>query len=347
MSNFRLAVMLSALVAVPTGAYAVSKKKDNRRPTQTAAKADKLAKPPLGPVLAALAPIQHRIINEDRTNPERRVLTIGIDRRASSTELTLIAQGLFKPPAGSRETALVNFQLDSDRAPDSTWAVARVGTETKVQFIGLSPDEITQLRAEAANDPRAVVGSWLTQAPLSPGRITLYHDGSTPFLEWRLRGGTKTTVEMIEASQQGAVVYSDKSGGAERFVLTSGGDLEVRDETQHLVAVGQKIAAFGPMGVPKPATPVAPAKQVVAAKPVVASTTTTAATTAPVAVVAKPAALRATAAPSLAQTATMRMRTAVVKPTAAKVTPPVIKPEPKASERKGPTEPEWAVRVRR
>ena len=137
---------------------------------------------------------------------------------------------------------------------------------------------------------------------------------------------------MIEASQQGAVVYSDKTGGAERFVLTPGGDLEVRDGTQHLVAVGQKIAAFGPMGVPKPVAPVAPVKQVAAAKPA-----------------APAAAPVVTAAPSLAPLAIVRVRTAVVKPTAAKITPPTIKPEPKAvtSARKGPSEPEWAVRIRR
>lgn len=237
MSKFRLAVMLPLLCLVPHGGGAAEKSK--AKPTPASAGKSGLVTP-------ALAPVQHKILAEDRSNPERRVLTIGIDRRASTLELTTIARGLFKPPAGSRETALINFQLENDRGSDAVWAVARVGSDVKVQFIGLSPDEITQLRAEAANDTRKVVGSWLTQPPLSAGRITIYRDGTAPMLEWRLRGGTKTTVEMIETQQQGSTAYIDKAGGAEHFVLNANGDLDVRDGGLNLVAIAEKIEAFAP-----------------------------------------------------------------------------------------------------
>ena len=254
--------------------------------------------------------LRHAVIAEDRSNPERRVITVSLNRRATAVELTRIAEGLFKPQPGGRETALVNFEIEPSRAKDTPWAVARIGgAETKVQFLGLSIDEITQLRAEAANDTRALIGAWLTEAPLSPGRISLYRDGTTPFLEWRLRGGTKTTVEMLEISVEGMTVFSEKSGTGEWFILLANGDLEVRDSANNPVAVATRVGAFGPTS-----TAVAAARLSAAAAP-------------------KPA-----------------LRTAIVTPTSGSIleppAPPDAKPLPRPQVvRWRVVPPEWQVRI--
>lgn len=195
-------------------------------------------------------PSSYRVIGEDRTNPDRRLVTVSLPRRLGTAELLRIVDAVVKKPLGAKETALVTFLLDGQKKTDTGWAVARLNGDVKVQFLGLSPDEITQLRAETANDKRTIVGAWITEPPLSPGKITIFRESGRPFLEWRLRGGSRTLVELLEEPGVAETVYRDKSGGAERFAVLSGGQLEVRDQAER-IAVSPALASFGPTSVPR------------------------------------------------------------------------------------------------
>jgi hypothetical protein len=218
----------------------------------------------LGAVVAtpSPAPLRHEVVADDRTNSDRRVIEVSIDRRASEADLVRIAVRVLKGPVTGSARAFVNFHIGAARLRDAPWASVRVSAdrEPQVQLLGLSADEETRLIAEARADKRSLIGAWLTASPLSPGRLTLYRDGSKAFAEWRLRSGARTTTELAESRLPRGRRYDDKAGSDEHFVVTPAGDLEVRT-AKDLLAVGERIALIQPGAeVPLPAPALATLK---------------------------------------------------------------------------------------
>lgn len=218
----------------------------------------------LGAVVAAPEPppLRHDVIADDRTNPDRRVIEVTIDRRASEADLARISLRILKGPLTGTARAFVNFHLGAARLRDAPWASVRVTADKvpQVQFLGLNVDEEARLIAEARADKRKLVGTWLTAAPLSPGRLTIYRDGQKVHAEWRLRSGAKTTSELIESRLPRGKRYDDKAGSDEHFVVTPAGDLEVRN-AKDVLALGERIALVEAAGqAPIAAAPVATVK---------------------------------------------------------------------------------------
>lgn len=187
------------------------------------------------------APVRYKVVAEDRGTEGRRVIEVGLERRASETELMRIAGEVKAKGAQSSERTIVNFHLGTTKVSGTPWAVARFRPDARVLVIGLRLDEEERYVAEARADKRNLIGVWLTSSPLSPGKMTIYRDAGRLFAEWRLRGGQVSVLELAGTPARGNRL-TDKSGKSrDNLVLLGNGELEVRDGDQ-VVGVAERVS---------------------------------------------------------------------------------------------------------
>lgn len=183
----------------------------------------------------------HKVVSIDGT-PEQRKLSVRIDQRLSETALKDLAETLrIKAKPGERIATIVLY-LPGAELSGAPWAMAKFdGVAADVKVLGLRAEEEAAFRAEAQNDPRDVIGVWLTSPPALPGKLTLVRaKGGKVLAEWQLRSGQKTSDDVI-ASKTGRGQRFDIAGGdGAYYLVTWNGALELGDKTR-VIAVAERM----------------------------------------------------------------------------------------------------------
>jgi hypothetical protein len=124
----------------------------------------------------------------DHKSDAARIVEVRLERRLEETELGAIVSAIIDLEPRSYPRTTVNFVLAGARAADGPWATATSLRSTQISVPGLTAEEERRFRSEAASDPRHQIGSWLTSAPASPGRLTIVREGDRLVLDWQMRG---------------------------------------------------------------------------------------------------------------------------------------------------------------
>ncbi len=188
----------------------------------------------------AQTPPAYKVITEEK-NDTNRTVDVRVERRLEEADVSAITNAIVNRDAKSYARTVVNFLLPTTRTGEAPWASATVIRDTRVKIPGLRLDEEKLFTAEARADQREAIGAWLTSTPATPGRITIYRDDGRIFVEWRLRGGTRTVDEVRETRMSGGRRFDIRSGtGDDYFVINGSGDLELRAKGA-LTAIAERI----------------------------------------------------------------------------------------------------------
>lgn len=182
------------------------------------------------------------IVREDAT-PTSRVVSVRIDRRLSSSELARIAETIkTKSPSPTTRHVVVSYFLPGMPLELRPWASVDTTPKTRVLVSGLTLEEAEIISADAIADKRDTIGSWLTEIPSSPGRITIFNQKGRTYLEWVQRSGQKLVDEvMLTRGTRGSRVDL-KAGGDDYYMIKVSGELELRNKDR-LVAVAERVTA--------------------------------------------------------------------------------------------------------
>ena len=202
----------------------------------------------------------YRIASDEASSEtSRRVVAVVLAKRLAEAEIGRIADIVRAKEKAPFERTIVNFYLPRMKIGEGAWAAAIYNPGLKISIVGLRLDEEQAAIAEAANDQRPRVGVWLTAPPAAPGRLTIYLDGARAFAEWRLRNGDKSVEELIETRDPKGRRFATKTGGADYYLITWNGELELRDG-QSIIATGEKLIGLAETPAAKP-VPLAAVKQ--------------------------------------------------------------------------------------
>ena len=202
----------------------------------------------------------YRIASDEASSEtSRRVVAVVLAKRLAEAEIGRIADIVRAKEKAPFERTIVNFYLPRMKIGEGAWAAAIYNPGLKISIVGLRLDEEQAAIAEAANDQRPRVGVWLTAPPAAPGRLTIYLDGARAFAEWRLRNGDKSVEELIETRDPKGRRFATKTGGADYYLITWNGELELRDG-QSIIATGEKLIGIAETPAAKP-VPLAAVKQ--------------------------------------------------------------------------------------
>jgi hypothetical protein len=182
------------------------------------------------------------IVREDAT-PTSRVVSVRIDRRLSSSELARIAETIkTKSSSPTTRHVVVSYFLPGMPLELRPWASVDTTPKTRVLVSGLTLEEAEIISADAIADKRDTIGSWLTEIPSSPGRITIFNQKGRTYLEWVQRSGQKLVDEvMLTRGTRGSRVDL-KAGGDDYYMIKVSGELELRNKDR-LVAVAERVTA--------------------------------------------------------------------------------------------------------
>ena len=202
----------------------------------------------------------YRIASDEASSEtSRRVVAVVLAKRLAEAEIGRMADIVRAKEKAPFERTIVNFYLPRMKIGEGAWAAAIYNPGLKISIVGLRLDEEQAAIAEAASDQRPRVGVWLTAPPAAPGRLTIYLDGARAFAEWRLRNGDKSVEELIETRDPKGRRFATKTGGADYYLITWNGELELRDG-QSIIATGEKLIGIAETPAAKP-VPLAAVKQ--------------------------------------------------------------------------------------
>ncbi len=201
----------------------------------------------------AIQQADYRVAADDVSGEARRYVAVVLPGRVIEAELTRIADQVRNKEKVPFERTLVNFYLPSMKIGQGAWATAAFNPNLKISIIGLRLDEEQSALAEAAIDKRNIIGSWLTQSPSAPGRLTLYREQAKTFAEWRLRDGKRIVEEQLESKVRAGRRFDPVSGGTAHYIVTWSGELELRD-AEVLIASAERLPTVVG-GAERPAAP--------------------------------------------------------------------------------------------
>jgi hypothetical protein len=202
------------------------------------------SEPPPAAAVKAADKATHRVVSEDiSVENGRRYVAVVMSRRIMETEIERIADAVRAKEKMAFDKTIVNFYLPGMKLGQGAWAIASYNPARKIQIVGLRLDEEETAAAEAAADPRRLIGVWLTAPPAAPGRLTLYRDGVKIFAERRLRDGSKSVEELTESRDKRSRRFEPLSGGTQAFVITPDGAMELRDGAVTL-ATAERLAGI-------------------------------------------------------------------------------------------------------
>lgn len=179
----------------------------------------------------------HNVISEDVTE-QRRALFVRVEQRLEESELMRIGDAFRGRSKREFARTQINYFLPGMPLNQGPWASVLFSSEARVQVHGLRREDEELFVSEHRNDPRPLLGAWLTSPPAAPGRLSIYSDQGRIYAEWRLRGGQKTVDELQDTPTKAGRRFDVVGGGY--YVLSRSGDLEIWDKTT-LIATAERI----------------------------------------------------------------------------------------------------------
>jgi hypothetical protein len=184
----------------------------------------------------------YAVLKEDATQTSR-VVAVRIESRLAEADLVALARAIKDAsPNPANKHTVVLFYLPGMTADQRPWASADTTPAMKVAIAGLTLADAGAYAEAAAGDNRALTGTWLTELPSAPGRLTIFSEKGKTYLEWAQRGGQTSQDEVTVTNGVGGGQRVDLAGGAEdHYVIRPSGQIEIRSG-ERLVAVAEPLS---------------------------------------------------------------------------------------------------------
>jgi len=112
------------------------------------------------------------------------------------------------------------------------YATTHFNPTLQVKILGLTAIEADQLLKIANSDRRDVIGQWLVESDMLGNLITIYRVRTYLFIEEKFVDGHMRRTKVIEVPSSNGRRFepAQHSSTDDHWVLTSSGNLEIRDE---------------------------------------------------------------------------------------------------------------------
>ncbi len=173
--------------------------------------------------------VEFSVIEESTLPGVKRSLDVRITHRVSELELRAIAEDLKNRDPDHYDRTFIVYYLPGMEPGAGGWATSHFDPELDIRILGTTVEQEERLASpsetESAQD---VIGVWASDQPYMPARTTLYREGGKTFILQRYSDGSGSPAEVVESETRSGRRYQ-KPGSGDYFLLTSSGELEIRD----------------------------------------------------------------------------------------------------------------------
>jgi hypothetical protein len=194
------------------------------------------------PEVAALpSGVEITVIDEDIVAPHRRGLDVRLSRRVTEAELRAIANNLKERESEPYERTFIVYYLPEMEIGAGGWATSHFDPDLEIQILGASVEEDSIRRlSPISQSGRDIVGVWADDRPFQSS-VTIFREGGRTFVQPRFADGSGSPIEVRESRTSRGTRFQAPGGGAgDHYLLTPGGDLEIRDN-EGLIATARPM----------------------------------------------------------------------------------------------------------
>ena len=180
--------------------------------------------------------VTYSIIDEFTYLDFKRSLNVRLNQKVAEDVLLTIAMKLKNSDTRSYERTFIVYYLPNMKVDVGGWAITHFTPDLEVKIIGLTAEQEQELKTEAYDPMRDVIGTWLDEGVIGR-KITFYHKGGELFMDTKYKDGSDATTELIEkAFPLGRKFeYKTDRGNGEYYLINNEGHLEEWDQDGHFL----------------------------------------------------------------------------------------------------------------
>lgn len=191
--------------------------------------------------LLALMPVPtYSVIATNIIPGIKRSLDVRLSKKVSEEELRAIAVELKSNDSQQYERTFIVYYLPGMTVNAGGWATTHFNPTLDVLILGLTAQEEQALVTERASSDREVIGSWLSE--FMGGRITIYREVGTLYIEMKFNDGSNLKEELQEKSSPFGRRFDIVMGSSfgDYWIIDREGNLEIRDNAG-LISTAKRI----------------------------------------------------------------------------------------------------------
>lgn len=134
----------------------------------------------------------------DDTVRGKRVLDVRLNKRVSKDVLQSIAWKVKDARRSDAKRTFIAFYLPDMRVNAGAWATADFESGLQIQILGVSAEQEQTLSQIPPNASREKIGNWLQDREPFPGKIAVFRENSSLYMEKTFTDGTISKEQVVE-----------------------------------------------------------------------------------------------------------------------------------------------------
>ncbi len=185
--------------------------------------------------------VTYSIIDEEKSRDVKRRLNVRLNKGVSEKVLESISHLIIAGDTTDYERTFILYYLPDMEVGSGAWANASSYPNLNVSIFGVTPKEEDRLRKINPAESNTIVGAWFDR-DAGGGKMTIFNDGSSLFLEQNYPGGGIGKWKLEESEVNGLRRFDQvpPSGHGDHFIINSQGNLKIMDD-QGLIKIVKKL----------------------------------------------------------------------------------------------------------
>lgn len=174
------------------------------------------------------------------TNVDKNELYIEINKKITIGQLATLADKLFKTKDKRRRFYLFYYIKGSDNS--TAWAISHFDPDLKIEIIGTTESEETQLKKSDPKIDGKIIGHWYEEKYTSASFI-LFEKKKKLFMKMTFKDGSSSTDEMTRKKSKGGYRLIEKEGNAhgEYYIYYDNGNLDFYNSEDKKFTTGLRV----------------------------------------------------------------------------------------------------------
>ena len=149
------------------------------------------------------ADVSYSVVDTDIVPGIKRSLDVRLNKKVSKDVLRAIALELKSNDSRQYDLTFIVYYLPGMSVGAGGWASTDFDPTLDVRILRLTArEEPTLVTEPAVTEPapsdREVIGIWLSEIAYIGGRITIYREGGTLYMEWKFEDGSNLKEKLVE-----------------------------------------------------------------------------------------------------------------------------------------------------
>ena len=182
----------------------------------------------------------YSVIATDVVPGIKRSLDVRLGKKVSEEELRAIAIELKSNDSRQYDRTFIVYYLPGVTVGSGGWATTHFNPTLDVRILGLTAQEEQALSTERALSDREIIGNWLSD--FMGGRITIYREDGTLYIEMKFNDGSNLKEELQEKSsplgRRFDIIMASSFG--DHWIIDREGNLQIRD-SEGLISTAKRI----------------------------------------------------------------------------------------------------------